>query len=118
MGRRINDSGALRRVPDDQRSRRGPLLGQALYVCPRLGLGLDAAHARELLATATRSHACVAVGLVGLGGLEAEDPTPAEVTFGFARIAHEHRAIVTDGLEAVGHGRYRIDFASDLSHLL
>ena len=46
---------------------------------------------------------------MGLKGLEAEDPAPAEVTFGFARVAHEHRAIVADGFEAVGHGRYRIN---------
>ena len=45
---------------------------------------------------------------MGLKGLEAEDPTPAEVTLALARVAHEHRAIVADGLDAVGHGRHRI----------
>ena len=54
---------------------------------------------------------------MGLKGLEAEDPTPAEVTLALARVAHEHRAIVADGLDAVGHGRHRIYFASYLSHL-
>ena len=53
---------------------------------------------------------------MGLEGLEAEDPTPTEVTLALARVAHEHRAIVADGLDAVGHGRRRIYFASYLSH--
>ena len=54
---------------------------------------------------------------MGLKGLEAEGPAPAEVTLGLARVAHEHRAIVADGLDAVGHGRHRVYFTSDLSRL-
>ena len=45
---------------------------------------------------------------MGLEGLEAKEPAPAEVTLALARVAHEHRAIVADGLDAVGHGRHRI----------
>ena len=59
----------------------------------------------------------MAVRLVCLEGLEAEDPTPAEVALALARVAHEHAAVVADCLDAVGHGRYWIDFASYLSHL-
>ena len=71
---------------------------------------------RAKLLAATR-FAGVTVRLVSLEGLEAEDPTPAEVALALARIAHEHRAIVADGLDAVGHGRHRIYLASYLSHL-
>ena len=55
---------------------------------------------------------------MGLEGLEAKGPAPAEVTHAHARIAHERRAIVADGLGAVGHGRRWIGFASYLPHAL
>ena len=117
MSRGVHDTDARCRVRDDQRPHRDPVLGPALHIYPHLELPHDLnAHARWFLATATWFYAGVAVRLVGLKGLEAEGPTPAEVTFALARVAHEHRSVVADGLDAVGHGRHRIDFASYLSH--
>ena len=50
--------------------------------------------------------------------LKTELPATAEVTFALARVANKYAAVVADGLDAVGHGRHRIDFASYLSHRL
>ena len=54
---------------------------------------------------------------MGLEGLEAVDPAPTEVASALARVANEHATVVADGLDAVGHCRHRIDFASYLPRL-
>ena len=61
--------------------------------------------ARQLLAAARFG---VAIALVGLKGLEAEDPAPTAITVALERVEHEHRAVVAYGPDTVSHGSYRI----------
>ena len=54
---------------------------------------------------------------MGLEGLDAKDPAPAEVALGFACVARGYRPVVAYGFDAVGNGRRGIHFTSYLSHL-
>ena len=56
---------------------------------------------------------------MGFEGLEAKLPAPAEIAFGFARIAHEDTAVMRNGIDSIGHCRHRIDFGdAKVAHCL
>ena len=54
---------------------------------------------------------------MGLKGLKPKDPAAAEIALALASVADVDGDIMSNGLNAIGHDRNRIDVASDCSHL-
>ena len=50
-------------------------------------------------------------------GLEPKHKATAEVALGLTSVTDKNTAVVTDGVDAIGHNRYWVDLASYCSHV-
>ena len=66
----------------------------------------------HLLTATYASRAIRTIVVVCFEGLKPKLPAPTEIAFRFACITHEDATVMCNGLDAVGHCRYRIDLGN------